>query len=242
MTKLTKITIVLVILLSSTTVAIAQWGKKIQGDGNITTKTVNTADYDRVNIVGFMDVVLERGTEGAIQVTTDNNLHEYVEIESAGGTLKINIKNNVNLKTKKGIHITVPFESLSEVSLVGSGDVVGKDTINSEAFEVSVTGSGDLSLEVEAMRLDAKVTGSGDMVLNGKAQEFEVKVSGSGDFEGKSLKAENVQVYVSGSGDAEVHAKSNLKARVNGSGDIRYGGDPSNTDTKVLGSGTIKSM
>ena len=219
-----------------------KWGKKIQGDGNITTKTVTTSDYDRVDVVGSMDVILERGTEGSITVTTDDNLHEYISIESSGGQLKIKIENNVSLKTKKGINITVPFESLSEVSLVGSGDVNGKDLIKSDAFEVSVTGSGDLNLKVEAMRLDAKVTGSGDMVLSGTAMEFEVKVSGSGDFDGRSLKAENTQAYVSGSGDAEVYAKTSLKARVNGSGDIRYGGDPATRDTKVSGSGTIKSM
>lgn len=242
MKKMTKLTLVLMLLFIGTTNAVAQWGKKIKGDGNITTKTIKTADYDRIDVVGSMDVVLERGSEGTIEVTTDNNIHEYVTIESNGGTLKIKIKNNVSLKTKKGIHIRVPFESISEVSLVGSGDIVGKDAITGDSFEVSVTGSGDISLEVEALRVDAKVTGSGDLVLKGEAQEFEVKVSGSGDFEGRALKCENAQAYVSGSGDAEVYVKNSLKARVNGSGDIRYDGNPSTRDTKVMGSGTIKSM
>jgi hypothetical protein len=46
---------------------------------------------------------------------------------------------------------------------------------------------------------------------------------------------------VSGSGDADVYASNSLKARVNGSGDIDYSGNPNTSDTKVLGSGSISS-
>ena len=116
-----------------------------------------------------------------------------------------------------------------------------KDTINGEALEVSVTGSGDVVLDLTSTTIDAKITGSGDMTLSGTVKDLEVKLSGSGDFKGSALKAENTQAYVSGSGDAEVYASNNLKARVNGSGNIDYSGNPKTNDTKVLGSGSISS-
>ena len=97
-------------------------------------------------------------------------------------------------------------------------------------------------LTTEATGIDAKITGSGDMKLSGNVENLEVKVSGSGDFEGYSLEAANVEVYVSGSGDAQVTANSSIKARVNGSGDVRYKGNPERNDTKVMGSGTIKKQ
>jgi hypothetical protein len=70
---------------------------------------------------------------------------------------------------------------------------------------------------------------------------LEIKVTGSGDFDGDSLNSQNVQAYVSGSGDARVVAKNSIKARVNGSGDINYSGNPSKSDTKVMGTGDISS-
>jgi hypothetical protein len=79
------------------------------------------------------------------------------------------------------------------------------------------------------------------LTLTGMATNLEVKVSGSGDFKGSSLNSENTQVYVSGSGDVEVTATKSIKARVNGSGDIRYSGNPVSSDTKVMGSGDISS-
>ena len=241
MNTIAKITLALTLSLFGISESNAQWNKKVVGNGDITTKKITTQSYDKIKAVGSMDVHLERGNEGNISVTTDSNIQEYVIAEVKDNTLVLRTKKNINLKTKKGIHITVPFEAISGVSLVGSGDIDTKDTIKNDSFDVAVTGSGDVNLAVESNTLDAKVTGSGDMVLTGKATNLEVKVSGSGDFKGNSLNAENTQAYVSGSGDVEVTASKSIKARVNGSGDIEYSGNPDNSDTKVMGSGSISS-
>ena len=241
MNALVKLTLSLSLIIFGFSESTAQWNKKVVGNGNTTTNNRTTQSYDKIEAIGSMDVHLEQGSEGKITVTTDSNIQEYVIVEVKDNTLVLRTKNNINLKTKKGIHITVPFESISGVSLVGSGDIDTKDTIKSDSFDVSVTGSGDIVLAVESNTLDAKVTGSGDMDLSGKATNLEVKVSGSGDFKGSSLNAENTEVYVSGSGDAEVTATKSIKARVNGSGDIEYSGNPVKSDTKVMGSGDISS-
>jgi hypothetical protein len=244
MNTLRKITLVIALTLIGQTQLFAQWGsEKVVGNGNVVTKTVSTSDYSGIQAVGSMDVHLQRGTEGTITITTDENLQEYIIVEvKENNMLVIRTKKNTNLKTKKGIHVTVPFQDISEISLVGSGNLDSKDTITASELEVSVTGSGDMALVVDTAALNAKVTGSGDMEISGKAADLEVKISGSGDYKGASLIADNTQVYVSGSGDAKVYAKNSIKARVNGSGDIQYAGNPERSDTKVSGSGSIKSM
>lgn len=70
---------------------------------------------------------------------------------------------------------------------------------------------------------------------------MEAKVAGSGDFHGFDLEANHTEVSVAGSGDAEVVSKQSLKARVAGSGDIQYKGNPTKEDTKVSGSGSISN-
>jgi len=221
----------------------AQWGNtKVVGNGNITTKTVNTSDYDNIAVVGSMDVELKQGTEGAIIVTADDNIHEYLEIETEGNTLKISVRKKTNIRSKKGIKIIVPFTDLEKVSLVGSGDIVSNDAIKGSAVELLLVGSGNMNLDLEVVQLDVNLNGSGDMDLRGKADRLEVKLTGSGDFNGKSLAADDTEAFVAGSGDIEIAAKKSLKARINGSGSIYYQGKPERTDTKVMGSGSIKSM
>jgi len=214
---------------------------KIEGNGNITTKKVSTAQYDKISVSGFYDVVLVSGTEGNITIEGESNLLDHVDVTVQNGTLRIATKEGKRLRLSKGANIvlTVPFESLNEVTLTGSGDVKTKNTIKAISFETKVTGSGDISLDLEAEKVNAEVTGSGDLVLKGKTAEFTCKVTGSGDLNAFELTSGNVISSVAGSGDCKVYCSDSLNARVNGSGDIQYKGDPKRKDTKVAGSGSI---
>ena len=77
MNTLRKITLVIALTLIGQTQLFAQWGsEKVVGNGNVVTKTVSTSDYSGIQAVGSMDVHLQRGTEGTITITTDENLQE----------------------------------------------------------------------------------------------------------------------------------------------------------------------
>ena len=77
------------------------------------------------------------------------------------------------------------------------------------------------------------------LVLNGRTKDFDGKVSGSGDLKCSDLQSENTIIGVSGSGNARVFASVSLKARVSGSGDIYYRGNPSSPEIHTSGSGSV---
>ena len=63
--KSLKITLLLAIALVSFNTACAQWGnEKIRGNGDVTTITRTTSDYDDIKLAGWMDFKLVKGTEG----------------------------------------------------------------------------------------------------------------------------------------------------------------------------------
>lgn len=232
--------LLITVLLTTLCVPAQKWNKKgIKGNGEITTKTITTADYDKIKVAGSMNVTLIKGTEGSIQVTTDSNLQEYIKVASNDGVLSIAMKTKGWFRTKKGIQITVPFKDISEVSLAGSGDIVTNATIQSNSFTTKMAGSGDIELAVAAETVTAKLSGSGDIKLTGTTNDFSAKLSGSGDIDGRGLKANITDAAVAGSGDIDVYARKSIKARVSGSGEINYTGSPENVDKKTNGSGRI---
>lgn len=237
--SITRTTVLIALLFTVT--AQAQWGK-ISGNGNVVTKQVKTAAYDKVEISGFFDVDLIAGKEGNISVNGEENIIEHIVVEVVQQTLKIHVEKGKNLRPSKGkkLMITVPFESLDAVSLAGSGDVNTKSTIKTKQFDARLTGSGDVKIDVVADEVTATLTGSGDLVLTGKAQNFKCNMTGSGDLNAFELESSNVVAGLAGSGDCKVFCSENLEARVSGSGDIGYKGDPKKKDTKVSGSGSIK--
>ena len=221
----------------------AQW-KRVKGNGKTVTIERSVGEYDRVALAGWFDVELVDGNEGELTLEGESNLLDYIKTEVKDGKLTIKQKKGVNLKPSnwnEGILITVPVESIDGVSLSGSGDIVGKTTLQSNNFKTSISGSGDITLAVEAKSVDASMSGSGDINLSGRTNEFEVSVSGSGDISAFDLEADFVEAQVSGSADIKVTANEMLKARVSGSGDISYKGNPKKIDTKSSGSGDISS-
>ncbi|WP_026452025.1 GIN domain-containing protein [Aequorivita capsosiphonis] len=61
----------------------------IVGSGNIITRTVNTKAYDVIDVSGSMEVSLEKGNEGIIKVTAEDNVQDRIVVESDGNRLTI---------------------------------------------------------------------------------------------------------------------------------------------------------
>lgn len=219
----------------------AQWSK-IKGNGKIVTEKRTTAGYDEISVSGFFDVVLVSGKEGGITIKGEENLLPYIKVEVKDNILKIYTEKNINISTKESIVLTVPFEQISAISLSGSGDVKSKNTIVAKNLKAKLSGSGDLTLDVKATEFEAHLSGSGDVVISGSADNFISKTSGSGDVDAVNLIAKKADVSISGSGDMKVNCTENLYARVSGSGDIEYKGNPQFKDTKVSGSGEISKI
>ena len=232
---------VLYLALFFTTFVNAQWysSKTIKGNGNLTTEKRTTADYDEIEITGFFDIQLISGKEGNLTIEGEVNILPLIKTYVENGVLKISIEKNKNISTRKKLLITIPFESLNAISLVGSGEVTSNATIKSTRFSSRLTGSGDINLTIEASAIELALSGSGTVKLTGKTNDLKVRLAGSGNVATDALKAENVETNVAGSGDAEVYCSNTLKARVTGSGDIYYKGNPKIKNTKVTGSGNI---
>ncbi|MGB6150663.1 MAG: head GIN domain-containing protein [Pricia sp.] len=236
-----KVAVLGLVVLFTTSCA-GQWGKGIKGNGNTVSIDRSVGEYDEIAVAGWFDVDLVDGKEGELTIEGEENLLEYIVTEVKNGKLVIKQEKGVNLKPSNrngGIRITVPVERIDALYLSGSADIVGKTTIKTSKFETNMSGSGDITLDLETSSISASMSGSGDMNLSGKTTDFNATISGSGDIKAYDLIADKVEATVSGSADIKVTANKMLKARVSGSGDISYRGNPTKVDTKTSGSGDI---
>ena len=74
-----------------------------------------------------------------------------------------------------------------------------------------------------------------------RQQNSKAAVSGSGDVEAYDLKTEKAELKIAGSGSIGISVEKEIVARVSGSGDIKYKGQPRIEDIKVSGSGRVSS-
>lgn len=214
-------------------------GKSVAGSGNIITEEREVAEFNKVHLKGSGNVVLTQGEQQSLQIKTDDNIMQLVETNVSGKKLTISHGKHHLRPTTFEVFIIV--ENLEGVSIAGSGDVLGKSRFVADTFYSTISGSGDIDLEVEAGSLKSTISGSGSINLSGKAGDYSASISGSGKINAFDLDAKDVSVAISGSGDCRVNASETLTATISGSGDVFYKGRPQ-INTRISGSGSLKSQ
>lgn len=205
------------------------------------TRTVRTANYDKVMVSGDFNVKLVYGKEGRITVSGDRREMNELVIASDGKTLKIYPKKDFrkSCDNLKSIEVTVPFESLDEVVLAGSGRIVGEETIKAQVLNANLSGPGKMILHVEAYETKAFLSGSGKILLSGSTAKFVSTVSGDGGLLAYGLQSAAAEATILGAGNSEVFSTESITANVSGSGRINYKGNPATEKTFVSGTGFI---
>lgn len=151
---------------------------------------------------------------------------------------KLIIKNQAS--SDKDAVIRVKMKDISEVVVSGTGDLKSEGPINSEHLEVTVSGTGDASLNVNSKSLKAQISGTGDLKLKGTADYMTARVSGAGDLHAYDLLTKTSTIVSSGAGDARVNVKDSMNAKVSGAGSIVYKGDPSQREVTISGAGSVR--
>ena len=169
-----------------------------------------------------------------------------VTTEVKNNTLKVDTKNGGwfccwgHGREDVKVHITV--KDLKSVEIDGSADLTGKGKVVCDTLELSISGSGDINMELEAKVLETVIAGSGDVKLSGKSQNFNVAIAGSGDIKAFDLISDKCETSIAGSGDCQVNAVQELEVTIAGSGEVTYKGNPAKVRNSISGSGEVTKV
>jgi len=190
---------------------------------------------------------LEQGSSQSVEIVAKSSTLDEVitEVKNRELVIRFKTKNLLWKDFESGkieIYITVP--DIDALTVSGSGDIINDGAIKSRILTLNLSGSGSILLnDLVTERLKANVSGSGNIDVAGPkaAQDLSVNLSGSGNFKGKDLETADATVRIAGSGNAEIYCTNSLIARILGSGNILYKGNP-RIDQSVGGSGTVKKL
>lgn len=215
------------------------FGKRIRGNGNITSQVRNLSGFDRIDIGGAAKLYVKQDSVYSIRVEGDENLLSYYDTNLEGNTLFLHEARGTNLRSTRGFKIYVSGPNLKEFRISGASDLYTENQIqSSDRISVRVSGASEVQMDVKAPFVEADLSGAGTLKFKGEAKNFEVEGSGSTDVKCFDLLTENTKVSISGAGDAEVSASVKLDVRVSGSGSVRYKGNPA-VNQSISGAGSV---
>jgi len=217
------------------------WGNKsgINGEGNIVTQTLDLPTITSLGLGIHGEVYLAQGSRQSISIEAQQNIIDNIKQNVKGRNW--NIEFDKNVKNCEPIKIYITMADLDELSIGGSGKILGQSKFsNLNNLELSIGGSGDIILDVEATDIETSIGGSGTIELSGSGESLHISIAGSGDIIAFDLPVKNCEVSTAGSGDSQVNVSNSLEVSAVGSGDVTYIGNPS-IEKSVIGSCKIRS-
>jgi hypothetical protein len=196
------------------------WDQGISGNGRVVEETRDISGFTGVHVSSGIDVYLSQGDEFEVVVEADENLQDVILTEVNGNMLVVKT-DHVSIRSAKSkiVHVTLP--ELEELKISSAGDCVGQNPFSCGDLRLSISSAGDLSLEVDADRIDLDISSSGDARLAGSADEFNVRLSSAGDLNAFDLVAAKVDVDVSSAGNIYYRGDARvIHSRSSSAGDI----------------------
>lgn len=215
----------------------------IKGDNSIISKERNLPSYSQINLECGADIILTKGQVGNITLKASQNIEPYVITEVTNGVLTIKLSPDFSFQFTRKLELYIPVdESLSKISVSGSGDISSREQLHVKNLTCKVVGSGDIDLSLQADSLSVSIKGSGDMDIKGTTETLDVTIAGSGDFQADELITKKATASICGSGDVELYVTGLLSAIIRGSGDITIKGNPKKVDVQTKGSGSVRYL
>jgi hypothetical protein len=256
----TRLTVPTAVLLLSPLAALAQAADK----------TTDLKPFDTLEVGGCFDTKLTPGTPERVVVNATADQYARMRVAQEGKTVKIGFKErafddyNICRDGKITVSITANFAKDQPVDLrfAGSGSA-DADVPRVAKLTAATSGSGGLTLrgaasdcrlaiagsggtDARSLTCDSSagvaVNGSGSTKLNGKTKVCEFMINGSGGVGADEFACDSADVSINGSGSVTLAKIAELKVEINGSGSVKYHGQPTLRGMSVHGSGKVQQL
>jgi len=236
----------------------------VKGNGQLTTKKISIGDYNAIKIGAVADFYYEQNNEAPyIEVTIDENLHQYVNLDVTERELQIGFKGaTVDHFTKFTIHTNSKW--LKEVKIDGNAKFVISTPISGDELKINGNSgcvvnaqqqikTGQLTVEaagsctiniagISVTNLNCKIAGNGIInITNGTAKTGECNIANKGQIHAFGCMVDDMNCKIIGKGQAEVSASKNLYLSLIGRGSISYKGEAEVHQT-IVGGGKVQKV
>ncbi len=217
----------------------AAQGQMVVNDPNAEVRAVGP--FHGIKASGGIEILLTKSDKvGLVVSNTVNNDNSYIKTEVKDGILNIYPDRRPLVMRGRGrLKVYVAYTDLQSIKGSGACDFRFADKLETERFDIELTGACNLKGIVSTQKLSVELSGASDIRISGSTSELQLKCSGASDFKSPNFSAQSCIVELSGASDASLNVTESLKVNATGASNFNYSGSPSKTEITKSGSSDV---
>ena len=211
---------------------------RVEGSGNLTTKTFDYVDFTRVEAANGIQLELSYSSTYSVEITADDNVMEYIEVNKSGNTLKVKPKANTAFRSATMI-AKVAIPHLLQLDLSGGSEAYITGFHSSEDLSVRLSGGSHINgfitpSDITVANANFDLSGGSHVRLIGSADGgISIDCSGGSHINLEGFSVNNADVKLSGRSHATVNVSGTLDVDISGGSEVIYIGNPTMGDIDV---------
>jgi hypothetical protein len=230
--------VVIAISVTCAVLIIRGWPLGLVGSGNLETNDYAFTDFTKVEISSAFEFEIKQSSSYSINVTSDDNVIDYVQVSKDGRTLKIRL-GRVSLLGPVTLRASVTVPQLHGVTASGASHGTVSGFSSSEDLDITVSGASKITGDITAGNVEFDISGASTIQLEGSANDIDANVSGASHFNLDAFIINNADVNFSGASSGTVNLNGRLDANLSGASTLWYIGEPTMGDINTSGASTL---
>ncbi|MEM6319195.1 MAG: DUF2807 domain-containing protein [Bacteroidota bacterium] len=223
-----------------------QWNDNyIRLSSKITTEKMSHTDFNQIDVGEDFEVYIHfsDGPE-TVEIEANENLHELIEVEKMGNTLKIDTKSySTNNKYGGANEVLVAHITMKDlVDITASEDVVIelKDKLTTEALSIQLDEDCQLEGEISVQQLTVDLNEDAAADLEGTAHSADMELNEDSHLKGYGLAIHDLVIRLREDSAAKLTVNGNIDLRAGDDSDFYYKGNGTFIRKRLTGDAEMK--
>jgi hypothetical protein len=207
---------------------------------NVNTQQHSYSDYNHIETEAAFTVYVEfSDTEESIEIEANDNLHQYIEVEKESNTLKIGLRDNINIKGPATLNAYITTKKVTGYAASGASRFFVDEVLSSEEVSIFLSGASQFAGELFVVNISGELSGASTIQVTGEAESSNFTASGASNIGGFGFSTDYLNVNFSGASMLSLTVTDKLDVIASGASIITYKGTGIINSQKLSGGSQI---
>ena len=211
---------------------------EIVGSEKLETESYDYTGFTMIEVENGFALTVKQSQSYKIEITTDDNILKYLDINKTGNTLKIGTSGGSISPTTLRVEISLP--GIKGINLSSGCKAVITGFNSNETFSVTLTGGSVLTGDIVSGDVGFGISSGSMVTLSGSGRDLMVRSSDGSEITLDEFPVNNADINIDGGGRSSFNINGRLDTVLTGGSELYYTGEPKMGDVNISGGSKLE--